>query len=90
LTLEASLEVLADDKIIIKKLKKNAGRGCMYMPPRHHQHLDAAAMMQKAYWEKGCACTSCPVPVRNRFVPLFSTMFEIVLLRATADFLIKI
>jgi hypothetical protein len=29
LTLEASLEVLADDKIIIKKLEKNAGRGCM-------------------------------------------------------------
>ena len=23
------------------------------MPPRHHQHLDTAAMMQKAYWEKG-------------------------------------
>jgi len=42
LTLEASLEVLADAKII-------------------NQHLDAAAMMQKAYWEKGCACTSCPV-----------------------------
>jgi len=29
LTLEASLEVLADAKIKIKKLEKNAGRGCM-------------------------------------------------------------
>jgi len=28
------------------------------MPPRHHQHLEAAAVMQKAYWEKGCAWTS--------------------------------
>jgi hypothetical protein len=26
------------------------------MPPRHHQHLDDATMMQKAYWEKECAC----------------------------------
>jgi hypothetical protein len=29
LTLEVSLEVLADAKKLIKKLEKNAGRGCM-------------------------------------------------------------
>jgi len=28
------------------------------MPPRHHRHLDAADMMLKVDWEKGCECTS--------------------------------
>jgi len=55
---------------------------------RTKRETQAERQKNANYFFKSIRSRSQSVPVKNRFVPLFGTMFEKVLLRASADFLI--